>query len=83
MSRPNIEDLLDRYFNRQTTDEEKELVFGIALQAKNLDQILKIICAFNNASYNRNQNGNIIIEGQGCNYLNHFTYKTITINSTN
>lgn len=40
---------------------------GTALKGKNLDQILKIICAFNNASYHHGQNSSIIIEGQGCN----------------
>jgi transmembrane sensor len=40
---------------------------GTALQGKNLDQILKIICAFNNASYHRNQNGSITVDGPGCN----------------
>jgi transmembrane sensor len=50
------------------TDKVKNCRFsGTALQGKNLDQILKIICAFNNASYHRNENGSIIVEGQGCN----------------
>jgi len=50
------------------TEKVKNCRFsGTALQGKNLEQILKIICAFNNASYYRNQDGNIIVEGQGCN----------------
>lgn len=50
------------------TEKVKNCRFsGTALQGKNLEQILKIICAFNNASYYRNQDGSIIVEGQGCN----------------
>lgn len=50
------------------TEKVKNCRFsGTALQGKNLEQILKIICAFNNASYYHNQDGSIIVEGQGCN----------------
>jgi transmembrane sensor len=51
-----------------STEKVKNCRFsGTALQGKNLEQILKIICAFNNASYYRNQDGSIIVAGQGCN----------------
>jgi transmembrane sensor len=50
------------------TEKVKNCRFsGTALQGKNLEQILKIICAFNNARYDRNQDGSITVEGQGCN----------------
>jgi transmembrane sensor len=39
---------------------------GTIGKGKSLDEILKIICAFNNASFHRERNGNIIIDGQGC-----------------
>lgn len=38
---------------------------GTALKGKSLDEILKVICAFNNASYHRSE-GYIIIDGNGC-----------------
>lgn len=40
---------------------------GTALKGKSLDQVLKVLCAFNNASYQRKPDGSIVIEGQGCN----------------
>jgi len=39
---------------------------GTIGKGKSLDEILKIICAFNNASYHRDGKGNIIIDGKGC-----------------
>jgi transmembrane sensor len=62
---------LEQRFNvsiRFKTENAKNCRFsGTALKGNNLDQILKIICTFNNASYHRNQDGSIIVEGQGCN----------------
>jgi|SRR6185437_2081060 len=40
---------------------------GTALKADKLDNILKVICAFNNASYKVRPDGNIVIDGPGCN----------------
>ena len=39
---------------------------GTIGKGSSLDEILKIICAFNNAGFKRDRNGKIIIEGQGC-----------------
>ena len=40
---------------------------GSALSYDKLDKILKVICAFNHASYTTKKDGNIVISGQGCN----------------
>ena len=40
---------------------------GTAVRGKNLDQILKVLCAFNNASYQHKPDGSIVIDGKGCN----------------
>lgn len=40
---------------------------GTSLNGENLDKILKVICAFNNATYQTKSDGNILIEGPGCN----------------
>jgi transmembrane sensor len=40
---------------------------GTALKEDNLDKILKVICTFNKATYQTNTDGNIIIDGPGCN----------------
>jgi transmembrane sensor len=39
---------------------------GTALNGENLDQILKVICSFNNASYQAQADGRILIKGEGC-----------------
>ncbi|WP_293312616.1 FecR family protein [Pedobacter sp. UBA5917] len=39
---------------------------GAALKGKNINQILKVICAFNNATFRYDKAGSIIIEGKGC-----------------
>lgn len=39
---------------------------GTALNGENLDQILKVICSFNNASYQTQADGRILIKGEGC-----------------
>jgi transmembrane sensor len=40
---------------------------GTALEGNNLDQILKVVCAFNHAVYKYNMDGSITIDGNGCN----------------
>jgi len=40
---------------------------GTASKGNDLEQILKIVCAFNNASYKQHSDGSIIIYGPGCN----------------
>lgn len=40
---------------------------GTALKADKLDDILKVICALNNASYQNKPDGSILIDGPGCN----------------
>jgi transmembrane sensor len=39
---------------------------GTALKADKLDKILNVLCAFNNATYRTEGNGNIVIDGPGC-----------------
>ncbi|MES2458755.1 MAG: FecR domain-containing protein [Bacteroidota bacterium] len=39
---------------------------GTALEGNELDQILKVICAFNQATYKHNSDGSITINGTGC-----------------
>lgn len=40
---------------------------GIALKDRSLDEILKVICAFNRATYHYDTEKNITIDGRGCN----------------
>lgn len=40
---------------------------GTALKAEKLDDILKVICAFNSATYQTKTDGSILIDGPGCN----------------
>lgn len=40
---------------------------GTALNGEHLDKILKVICAFNNATWQTNPDGSITIDGPGCN----------------
>lgn len=39
---------------------------GAALSGKNIDQVLKVICAFNHATYKHEEDGSISIDGKGC-----------------
>jgi len=39
---------------------------GSALKEEKLDQILKVICTFNNATYQTKADGSIVIDGPGC-----------------
>ena len=40
---------------------------GTAIKGEKLDQILKVICAFNHATYQTKSDGSILIDGAGCN----------------
>ena len=40
---------------------------GTSLHGDNLGKILKVVCAFNNATYKTNADGSILIDGPGCN----------------
>jgi transmembrane sensor len=40
---------------------------GTALNGEKLDKILKVICAFNNATWQTKADGSILIDGPGCN----------------
>ncbi|MCC8426490.1 FecR domain-containing protein [Mucilaginibacter sp. UR6-11] len=40
---------------------------GTALKGERLDNILKVICAFNNATYQTKPDGSFVIDGPGCN----------------
>jgi len=40
---------------------------GTAIEGEKLDKILKVICAFNNATYQIKADGSISIDGPGCN----------------
>lgn len=49
-------------------DKLKDCRFtGASLNGELLDHILKVICAFNNATYLKRSDGSIIIHGAGCN----------------
>lgn len=51
-----------------SNDKIKDCRFtGTALKGEKLDKILKVICAFNNATYQTKTDGSIIIDGAGCN----------------
>jgi transmembrane sensor len=39
---------------------------GTSLNGEKLDKILKVICAFNNATYQTKSDGSILIDGAGC-----------------
>ncbi len=39
---------------------------GSALKAEKLDKILKVMCTFNNATYQTKADGSIVIDGPGC-----------------
>jgi len=62
--------ILQKRFNVRigfSNDKIKTCRFsGTALQGNDLDQILKVICAFNKASYQHNQDRSITIDGSGC-----------------
>lgn len=62
---------LEQHFNVKINfrnDKVKNCRFtGTALKGEELDKILKVICAFNDATYQTNADGSIIIDGPGCN----------------
>lgn len=50
-----------------SNDKIKDCRFtGTSLNGEKLDNILKVICAFNNATYQTKSDGSIIINGAGC-----------------
>jgi transmembrane sensor len=52
---------------RFANDKVKDCQFtGTALKQQKLENILKVICAFNEATYRTNADGTIIIDGPGC-----------------
>ncbi len=51
-----------------TNDKIKDCRFtGTVLKGEKLDKILKVICAFNNATYQTQADGSVLIDGAGCN----------------
>ena len=51
-----------------SNDKVKNCRFtGTALKVEKLDKILKVICAFNGATYQTKADGSILIDGAGCN----------------
>jgi transmembrane sensor len=62
---------LQQHFNVRisfSNDHLKNCRFtGTSIKGEQLDNILKVMCAFNNASYQRKADGSILIDGAGCN----------------
>lgn len=62
---------LQQHFNVKISfgnDKLKSCRFtGTSLKGENLDKILKVMCAFNNATYQTKPDGSILIDGPGCN----------------
>lgn len=61
---------LEQRFKLKISFENKKLqncrFTGTALNGENLDQILKVICSFNKASYVKQPDGSMLIKGEGC-----------------
>jgi transmembrane sensor len=64
-------DLLEKQFDVKinfSNEQIKNCRFtGTFLYGEKLEQVLKVICSFNNAVYETKQNGEIMISGPGCN----------------
>lgn len=64
-------DQLQRHFNVKISFSNNKLkncrFTGTSLKEEKLDKILKVICAFNNATYRIKPDGSIMIDGPGCN----------------
>jgi len=62
---------LEQHFNIRisfSNDKVKACRFsGTSFKGKTLDQVLTVICAFNNASFKHLADGSIMIDGKGCN----------------
>jgi len=62
---------LEQHFNVKISfrnEKVKNCRFtGTSLNGDKLDKILKVICAFNNATYETKPDGSIMIDGPGCN----------------
>lgn len=61
---------LERRFNVQISFKNETLedcrFTGTASKEDNLDKILNVICAFNNATFEKRPDGTIVIDGPGC-----------------
>lgn len=62
--------ILEKRFNTHiifSNEKVKKCRFtGTSLGGNRLDQILKVICALNNATYQKRTDGSILIDGPGC-----------------
>ena len=62
--------LLEQRFNVKISFVDNKIkncrFSGTIGKGKDLDDILKLICAFNNANFHHDDKGNIIIDGKGC-----------------
>jgi ferric-dicitrate binding protein FerR (iron transport regulator) len=62
---------LEQHFNVKISFSNPNLkncrFTGTSLNGEELEKILKVMCAFNNANYQIKPDGRIVIDGQGCN----------------
>lgn len=62
---------LERHFNVKISFSNPKLktcrFTGTSLNGEELDKILKVMCAFNNATYQIKPDGSMVINGPGCN----------------
>jgi len=62
---------LEQHFNVKITISNPKLkncrFTGTSLNGEDLNKILKVMCAFNNATYQTKPDGSILIDGDGCN----------------
>ena len=62
---------LEQHFNVKITISNPKLkncrFTGTSLNGEELNKILKVMCAFNNANYQTKSDGSILIDGEGCN----------------
>ena len=62
---------LEQHFNVKISISNPKLkncrFTGTSLNGEDLNKILKVMCAFNNATYQTKPDGSIVIDGEGCN----------------
>lgn len=62
---------LEQHFNVKISISNPKLkncrFTGTSLNGEELNNILKVMCAFNNATYQTKSDGSILIDGEGCN----------------
>jgi len=62
---------LEQHFNVKISISNPKLkncrFTGTSLNGEELNKILKVMCAFNNATYQTKSDGSILIDGEGCN----------------